>query len=214
MPVIERPDEGSKLPPRWLKPDEAERLIAACAPHLRPLVIFLIYTGARLGEAIWLDWRDVDLARSHVTFVKTKNGEARGVPLAERAVVALANLPHRDGKVFRTQVGRPYTRPVAKGDASGGAGGCTKGFAAACRRAGIEDCHPHTCRHTFATWHYGQHRDLNALMEIGGWKSVSMVMRYAHANVGQHLASVDALPGRKLGECKIADAEIARRSKA
>jgi len=214
MPVIERPDEGIKPPPRWLRPDEAERLIAACAPHLRPLVIFLIYTGARIGEALWLDWREVDLARSHVTFARTKNGEPRGVPLAERVVVALANLPHRDGEVFRTQAGRPYARPVAKGDASGGAGGCIRGtFVAACRRAGIEDCHPHTCRHTFATWHYAQHRDLNALMDIGGWKSVSMVMRYAHANVGQHLASVDALPGGKLGERKIVDAEIAMRSK-
>jgi hypothetical protein len=34
----------------------------------------------------------------------------------------------------------------------------------------IEDCHPHMCRH-FATWHYQEHRDLNALMDIGGWKS-------------------------------------------
>ena len=31
------------------------------ADHLRPLVIFMLYTGARIGEALWLDWRDVDL---------------------------------------------------------------------------------------------------------------------------------------------------------
>jgi hypothetical protein len=36
-------------------------------------------------------------------------------------------------------------------------------------------------------------------MQIGGWKSIRHVMRYAHANVDQHLASVDALPGGKTG---------------
>jgi hypothetical protein len=33
----------------------ADRLIEACSEHLRPLVIFLLYTGVRIGEALWLD---------------------------------------------------------------------------------------------------------------------------------------------------------------
>jgi integrase len=123
MPLIERPDEGTKPAQRWLRPDEAERLIAACAPHLRPLVIFMIYTGARVGEALWLDWCNVDLARSHATFIKTKNGDARGVPLNQRIVAALANLPHRDGEVFRTRTGQPYVRPPKRPDGSDGGAG-------------------------------------------------------------------------------------------
>ena len=54
--VLERPAK----PPgrmRWLTPEQADRLIEACGEHLRPLVIFLLYTGARIGEALWLDWR-------------------------------------------------------------------------------------------------------------------------------------------------------------
>jgi integrase len=47
------------------------------------------YTGARAGEALWLDWRSVDLARAHVTFPKTKNGDARGVPLREHVQTTL-----------------------------------------------------------------------------------------------------------------------------
>jgi integrase len=56
-----------KAPPgivRWLTQNEAKRLIAACSPHLRPLVMFLLHTGARIGEALWLDWRCVDLTRA------------------------------------------------------------------------------------------------------------------------------------------------------
>jgi len=55
-PVFSRP-KVSKIAISWLKPDEAERLIAACSPHLRPLVISLLYTGARAGEALCVDFR-------------------------------------------------------------------------------------------------------------------------------------------------------------
>jgi integrase len=201
MPIIERPDEGIKAPPRWLRLDEAERLIEACPPHLRPLVVFMLFTGCRVGEALWLDWREVDLSRSHAVFRRTKNGEARGVPLNERVVATLANLPHREGNVFLTHTGRPYARPKQHDDGSDSGAGTSiaSAFSGACRRAGIEDCHPHTCRHSFASWHYQTHRDLQGLMAIGGWKSISMVLKYAHQNVDQHLASVDALPGGKIG---------------
>ena len=66
---------------RWLAPAEADRLIGACSPHLKPLVTFLFYTGCRLSEGLYLDWKQVDLTRGEVQFLKTKNGEPRGVPL-------------------------------------------------------------------------------------------------------------------------------------
>jgi integrase len=56
---------------------------------------FLLYTGARVSEALYLDWRQVDLARREVQFLNTKNGESRGVPLHPRLVEALSALPHR-----------------------------------------------------------------------------------------------------------------------
>src|SRR5262245_60342402 len=87
LPVIERPDTAPERV-RWLTIEEADNLIEAASDHLRPLLIFLLYTGARAGEALWLEWRNVDLNRAHVTFPKTKNGEARGVPLHSRVVAA------------------------------------------------------------------------------------------------------------------------------
>lgn len=198
LPVIERP-EASPERIRWLTIEEADRLIEASADHLRPLLIFLFYTGARAGEALWLDWRDVDLSRAHVAFAKTKNGEPRGVPLHPRVVAALANLNHRDGEVFRRPDGEPYERPKKTDDTSAGSRIATA-FAGACRRAGIADFHPHDCRHTWATWHYGANRDLGALQRLGGWKSVRMVLRYAHVNVGELSHTIDRLPGGNLGE--------------
>src|SRR5215468_7242807 len=60
--VIERPPQP-KGRVRWLTFEEAERLLDACAEHLRPLVMFLLGTGARLSEALYLDWRELDLAQ-------------------------------------------------------------------------------------------------------------------------------------------------------
>ena len=188
-------------PKSWLKADEAERLIEACSPHLQPLVIFLLYTGARAGEALWLDWSNVDLKRRHVTFLKTKNGDPRGVPLHSRVVAALEALPSREGPVFRAPNGAPYARPAPDDDSDTSAGSRIKrAFAGACRRAAIHDFTPHGCRHTWATWHYQANRNLTALQSLGGWKTLSMVMRYAHTNVDEHAHTIDRLPGGNLGE--------------
>lgn len=190
---IERPTQPAGRV-RSLTPEEADRLIINCGPHLRPLVIFLFYTGARISEALHLYWRDVDLDRRHVQFLKTKNGEARGVPLHGDVVAALAELKERNGNVFRRPDGLPYS------EKEDGGGQIKTAFRGACRRAGISDFSPHDCRHTWATWHYAANRDLIALMKLGGWKSERMVLRYAHVNVEHLAASIDVLPRRKSGK--------------
>jgi integrase len=197
-PIIERPEQKPGRI-RWLKIDEADALIEACNDCLRPLVIFMLYTGARVGEALWLDWRYVDLTRAHVTFPKSKNGEARGVPLHPRLIAALANIENKSGEIFRRPDGEPYSRPKSADDTSGGTR-IKKAFAGACRRAGIVDFHPHDCRHTWATWHYAHNRDLIGLMRLGGWKSERMVIRYAHVNVGELAHTIDNLPGGNFGD--------------
>ncbi len=57
-------------------------------------------------------------------------------------------------------------------------------------------------RHTWATWHYAANRDLVALMELGGWKSERMVLRYAHMNVAHREQSLAALPWEKSDDSK------------
>jgi integrase len=101
-------------------------------------VIFLFYTGARVAEAVYLDWRNVDLDRAEVQFLDTKNGESRGVPLHPLVVAALGKLPEREGPVFRRPNREPYKR---KKD---GGGQIKKAFKGACARAGIVDFRPPT----------------------------------------------------------------------
>ncbi|MEY9328130.1 tyrosine-type recombinase/integrase [Sinorhizobium fredii] len=214
MPSLKRPKQPEGKV-RWMPPEEADRLIDACAAHLRPLVVFMIYTGARAGEAVWLDWSSVNFSMRQVTFPKTKNGEPRSVPLHPRVIHELSRIKHRTGAVFHTHKGLPYDRPALGKDADTSAGTrISSAFKSACKRAGlgwtvpgkngkphfVTDITPHACRHTWATWHYQKNRDLTALQKLGGWKSISMVFRYAHTNVGEHAASIDLLPWGKSGE--------------
>jgi integrase len=157
---------------------------------------------------------EVDLVRRHVIFIDTKNDERRGVPLHPRVVAALVRLPHREGEVFRRPDGRPCAPLDADDNDDTSAGGRIKtAFRGAVRRAGLSDFHPHDCRHTWATWHYAQHRDLNVLMALGGWKTIAMVLRYAHVNVDQFQGSIDALAttgaGGNRGGSEITESETA-----
>jgi integrase len=200
MPLKMRRPKEPEGRVRWLSPEEAQTLLDCCAPHLRPIVAFLLATGARIGEALYLDWRCVDLERAHVTFPKTKNGKPRGVYLKPEIVAMLANMPHRKGEVFRRRDGKPYTRQDPDDEMNrSGARRIKTGFDGACRRAGIEDFHPHDCRHTWATWHYEKNRDLIGLMHDGGWQSLRMVQRYAHVNLEHRRAAFEALPKLKIG---------------
>ncbi|MDR3439843.1 site-specific integrase [Telmatospirillum sp.] len=194
-PNFQRPTQP-KGKTRWLTPREALRLINAAAPHLRPLLTFFLCTGARVSEALDLMWDDVDLAAAKAVLRDTKNGEDRPALLPPTAVVSLANLPGREDEVFRRDDGEPYTD---KKRLEGGQ--IKKAFGTACRRAGLikwsatgkgkvdgactlvkwtPTLTPHDLRHTWATWAYALSKDFMRLKYEGGWKSLSMVERYAH----------------------------------
>jgi integrase len=184
---VPREIEGRTL---YLTPNEAERLIAAAPPHLKSMLIFLIGTGARMGETVYLNWddRSVDLIGRRVIFFadQTKAKKRRIAELPPRVVVELANLHHRDGPVFRRPDGRPYE------DRRGKYGGQIKtAFAAAVRRAGLNpELTPHSCRHTWATWHYALNKDPMKLKVDGGWSSLDLVERYAHLMPEGHQAEI------------------------
>jgi len=66
----------------------------------------------------------------------------------------------------------------------------TKAWCNALQRAGIQDFRWHDLRHTFATWHREAGTPMHELQRLGGWKTQSMVERYAHvAPEGLQLAA-------------------------
>lgn len=201
----------TRTPFVFLLPAQAEALIAAASPHVQPVIVFLICTGVRIGEAIDLEWKDVDLKGARVILWegKTKNGQRRVVHLNSRAIQCLASLPGREGRVFRRDDGEAYTQT------DGIRSPIRTAWNSACYRAGLPgfmrekspgskkgigghfqpEHTPHDCRHTYATWHYALHKDLLLLVRDIGWKSVVMAERYAHVMPEGHRAEICAFWG-------------------
>lgn len=182
-PAFETP-KVAKTTTNFLRPADATALVQAAAPHLRPLLVFLVGTGCRMSEALDLDWSTVDL-RGARAVVWQKQGNHRHVDLPPVVLAALSAIEGRDGRVFRPPPLRKGDREFERAayhDTGRQAGGQIKtGWAGAIRRSGLSpDLTPHDCRHTWASWHYAMHRDPLRLKQAGGWASVAMVERYAH----------------------------------
>lgn len=153
----------------FLTPGQAKTMLAFLPDHLRPLVTFYLGTGCRATEALDLEWRDVSPGGERAVLWETKAGYSRGVDLPRRAREA---LPARtDGLVWLNSRGEPW-------HAYDAVNLMLKRY---CARHEFRAVHLHLFRHTWATWAYACNRDLTFLMQQGGWRSATMVMRYAHA---------------------------------
>ncbi len=182
----------------FLHPDEATRLVMSAAPHLQPLLIFLIGTGCRMSEAMELDWQHVDL-RGNRCVVWQKQGNERHVDLPPVVIRTLTCLPWREGRVFRPGGQKKASNPAYHDSGRQYGGQIKSGWSYACKRADlpgtirrwipkgakkekewfVPEITPHGLRHTWASWHYCVHKDIMRLQYDGGWSTVTMVSRYA-----------------------------------
>lgn len=82
--------------------EEEELLLAAAAPHLRPIIIMALDSGMRRGELLTERWEDVDFARRllFVSHSKTPEGESRELPLTGRLFDLLWETRENDGLIF------------------------------------------------------------------------------------------------------------------
>lgn len=162
---------------RWLTRTEADRLISACLPHMALIVRFALATGCRAREILDLEWNRVDLQRQTAWLNQTKNGTPRGVPLNRDAVAVLREQIGQHPQFCFTYRGKPIKANVSN-----------KGWFAAVEKAGLEDFRFHDLRHTWASWHRQAGTSCDELKELGGWKTRSMVDRYAKFAT-EHLAT-------------------------
>lgn len=165
-----------KEPPgriRYLDRIEAARLIKELPPHLVDMVKFTLAVGLRASNLVGLKWTDIDWTRQ-IAFIDAsdfKNGRSYAAPLNKDAMDILNKLKNNNNiYVFLYN-----NKPIAKQPN-------TKAYKRALERARINDFTWHDLRHTWASWHVQQGTTLHELMEIGGWKSMTSVLRYAHLN--------------------------------
>lgn len=168
---------------RRLEKEQVQRLLVELPQHQRDMFLFGLATGLRQGNVMELEKDWVDLARRQVSVPDTKNGEALTIPLNDVAMeIVRRRWKQHDTHVF-TYNGKPVTQVN------------TKAWRKALKRAGITGFRWHDAtRHTFASWLAEAGTPIYVIQELGGWKSVAMVRKYAALNTShlvQHAAVVD-----------------------
>jgi site-specific recombinase XerD len=180
---------------------EEAALTKALPADLRPLFLVSVHTGLRWSEQSALRWKDVDVLSGTLTVARSKNGHQRAVPMnaTVRSVFLDASLSRKstdqpDERVFpmayRT-VARVFDRAV-------------KTAQAALRDTGknaslLEGYTWHCNRHTFASRLGMAGVDLLSVQKLGGWRTLSMVQRYAHLAPDHLRAAVERLTVAELG---------------
>jgi integrase len=132
---------------RCLGDDEREPLLEACDrsdwPGLGVFVRLALATGARRGELLKLEWRDVDLKGGSILLRETKNGDDRAVPLIGEAgerLAAWAKVRRLDNpRVFPGL--KPNTEPPLD-----------RTWNAAKAAAGVENLRVHDLRHSCGSY--------------------------------------------------------------
>lgn len=168
---------------RFLTQAQAKTLLDKLPVHQREVVLFALFTGLRQRNILDLTWDRVDLDRRIATIEgdRTKNGQSLGVPLNEVAMGVLSRqLGKHQSHVF-TYRGRPLRNAN------------NRAWRNALRECGIGDFRWHDLRHTWATWLRQNDVPTWVLQELGGWKSETMVRRYAHLSVAHLQPFADRL---------------------
>ena len=166
-----RPWERPKQPQGrtdWRTPEEIEAFLQAAPWHLARNVMIYVGTMMRASEGLGLHERDVSHDGTEITVWESKGGYSRKIEVLSRAQPLLWS-PR--GQVVCDALGEPY----------GDHNALNKAIGRVCAANKLPRFSCHVLRHTGATWRQSLEGNLPRLMAIGGWRSLTMVQRYAHA---------------------------------
>ena len=165
---------------RILSVDEQRRLLNACQPKLRAILTIALITSARIGEVLGLRWEQCQ--DGYITFLRTKNGRARRIPISATIASVLVEQPTLSPWVFTNpRTGRRYS-------------GVASSFKRALERAKITtgDVTVHTLRHTALSRMIEAGFDDYTVMEISGHSSTRMLARYTHPTEERKIEALES----------------------
>jgi integrase len=198
---VERP-RGDRRERRVWTEDEARRFLAHATGYTQmwdPLWLFLLGTGCRRGEALGLQWGDVDLERGIMRITRAvqvvRNRAGLSTPKTPTSVRTLM-VPPFAVAALRVQRHRQAARRLAAGPSWAGAdfiftttsgqhplvSNLLKALQSACSRAGVPRLTLHQLRHVHATLMVRAGMDPKTVQQRLGHTSLTMTLGlYAHA---------------------------------
>jgi len=192
-PKVKKLPEGKRV--RFLSDDELVRLrtaLKACPERaLYPFVMCALSSGARAGELLALEWKNLDLKKGVGLIHKSKNSEGRKLYFRGEALDALKEY----AKV--RVLGSPAVFTLNSG-AMLLHNKYWRHFKAALAEAEIDDFRFHDLRHTAASYLAQNGATLLEIQQALGHKTAIMTQRYAHLTQSHVEAVVDRVMSAKL----------------
>jgi integrase len=175
---------------RWLTNHEAALLLRAAlrSPQVRlylPLFILIaLYTGRRKEAILALRWHQVDLDRGVIDFrAETETNKRRGRVKIPRKLLGHLKRARRRGSDLGYVLHINGQR----------IGNIKKSFAAACKRAGLDDVTPHILKHTAASWVIQSGKSFDEAAEFLATSAKVLRETYAHLHPDHQQGVADAL---------------------
>lgn len=194
--LVHRTENNART--RWLSDTERTALLTACDasgwPKLRALVMVLLGTGCRLGEALSLRWNDLDWTERTAHLPRTKNGTARVLSFPEPVLAELCKHKPADGVVVDLHRSAPPALIFA-GSNPDKVYPFRRYWDAAVKAAQIEHCRIHDLRHSAASYLALSGASLLEIAEVLGHRSVQTTKRYAHLSTSHKQALIDRVLG-------------------
>jgi integrase len=153
-------------------------LVDSITPQSAAAIRLLMFTGARLGEILGLEWDKIDLEKGIARLSDSKTG-FKVLQLPAPAVEVLRQLPQMDKYVFPSY------------SASGHMGDLRAAWVSVLRQAGLKIWRLHDLRHAFASVMVNSGASLPVVGKILGHNNPSTTARYAH---------LEANPARQAAE--------------
>lgn len=149
------------------------------------LIRLLATTGMRLGEALALEWTDIDLQGRAIRLRDAKAG-ARTVHLGAEAVAILDSCKQPKGAVI---VGHDGITPLTVGVID-------RIWRRIREQAGIPDGRLHDLRHTFGTYAALSGANAFAVRDLLGHKTLAMTNRYVERAADMVRSTVNSVSSR------------------
>lgn len=168
------PVRGKRKIKAWTA-DEVAALLSSVrerSPHIYGLVLFLLNTGCRKGEALALEWHNVDLRRRLIRIEpneewQPKDDEPREIPISDHLLLYFNAMHKHKRWVFPADTGERYAFwPQLAFDRARKAAGLKGG--------------PHATRHSFATHFLKKQPDLFLLAKVLGHSDITVTKLYSH----------------------------------
>ena len=171
---------------RSLTAEEEQRLLGASPEWLQEIILFAANTGLRQSEILNLQWCNVDLFRRTITLLEQKNGGRDTLPVNAKTLAVLkARAKVRSLKTDYVFFNGAGNRRDARD--------LLRAFYPAMKQADVRRFRFHDLRHTFATRLVQAGADIYTVQKLGRWKTISMVLRYAHHHAESLRAGIEIL---------------------